>query len=182
MPSLPSSLLRAGTPSSGVFCGLSSSFRSLSSQLPFFTNSVLVLFLLAHKHPKARATTLTSCLLKFWTHCSNCSSFVSSAFPSFWRTCRGRERREVLPYKAESPEQVCLVTKANVWAPDHQISCHCCPCSLSAGRWDHRGRPAHQGSAFTNRLSHLESGAHHSVSTGARLQDPTWIAKPTGSQ
>ena len=29
---------------------------------------------------------LTSCLLKFWTHCSNCSSFVSSAFPNFCST------------------------------------------------------------------------------------------------
>lgn len=30
--------------------------------------------------------------MKFCTHCSNCSSFVSSAFPSFWRTCRREEK------------------------------------------------------------------------------------------
>lgn len=47
------------------------------------SNSAPNNFLLVAAHLFSQVPTLTSCLLKFWTHCSNCSSFVSSAFPSF---------------------------------------------------------------------------------------------------
>lgn len=76
-------------------------------------------------------------MLKFWTHCSNCSSFVSSALPSFWRTCRGRRRREdcypgkesghtrsaqspsplTLPTQSGSPRPVASVTQPRVLGP-----------------------------------------------------------------
>lgn len=32
--------------------------------------------------------------MKFWTYSSNCSSFVSSAFPSFWSTYVGRNKNK----------------------------------------------------------------------------------------
>lgn len=88
---------------------------------------------------------LTSCLLKFWTHCSNCSSFVSSAFPSFWRTFQGRGRREECYTEKESSQtkstrssipQTPLHPSRVLGGPwpgspspghqDHQRSCGCC--------------------------------------------------------
>lgn len=114
-------------------------------KLLYSTNSALDIFHLAATVPFSQAlqgqgpSILTSCLLKFWTHCSNCSSFVSSAFPSFWRTFQGRGRREECYTEKESGQ-----TKSSR-SPIPQSPLHPSgvlrgpwPGSPSPGHWDHQ--------------------------------------------
>ena len=107
---------------------LSESFPSLAATVP------------SSQAPEGQGPPiLTNCLLKFWTHCSNCSSFVSSAFPSFWRTFQGRGRREECYTEKESGQ-----TKSTR-SPTSQTPLHPSgvlggprPGSPSPGHWDHQ--------------------------------------------